>query len=91
MQSVHCRLATLLNKLHQFSKLLQSIILCYNFNSVDVEELNHMKDYMKLRHKHMGRATLPPFAGKETQKQSTTLSVLDLEGAFSVKYLLTHF
>ena len=31
------------------------------------------------------------FAGKEPQKQSTTLSVLDLEGAFSVKYLLTHF
>ena len=29
--------------------------------------------------------------GKEPQKQSTTLSVLDVEGAFSVKYLLTHF
>ena len=31
------------------------------------------------------------FAGKEPQKQNTTLSVLDVEGAFSVKYLLTHF
>ena len=31
------------------------------------------------------------FAGEEPQIQSTTFSVLDLEGAFGVKYLLTHF
>ena len=61
-----------------------------------------MNDYMKLRRKYMGRATPPPFtlinypkyetsAGKEPQKQSSILSVPDLEGAFSVKYLLKHF
>ena len=60
-----------------------------------------MKDYMKFTHEIQAKGKPLSFcidypkhetsAGKEPQKQSSILSVIGLGGAFSVKYLLTHF
>ena len=48
VQSVHCRLATLLKKTPwEFLKLWQSII--FRKIVICVEELNYMKDYMKAK------------------------------------------
>ena len=104
LQSVHCRLATLLNELHQrrfpenFPNLCNQLFWVitstvlrnwitwkatwnWDVNAWEGQPLLLYTDYPKHE----------TFAWKEPQKRSTKLSVLNLEGAFSVKYLLTHF
>ena len=65
--------------------------------NICVEELNY-KDDMKVSGDGRGRDDRPFFASsalkyeasarKEPQKQNSTFSILDLEGALSMKYLL---